>query len=42
MKVIGFNKPTGDNGYLSIYYQAPFYQDGFSKSIEEVYEILTH
>ena len=28
MKVIGFNKPTGDNGYLSIYYQAPFYQDG--------------
>ena len=28
MKVIGFNKPTGDTGYLSIYYQAPFYQDG--------------
>ena len=28
MKVIGFNKPTGDNGYLSIYYRAPFYQDG--------------
>lgn len=28
MKVIGFNKPTGDNGYLSIYYQSPFYQDG--------------
>ena len=20
----------------------PFYQDGFSKSVEEVYEILTH